>query len=794
MRLSLYSIGLVLAISVSSFGDEISFNRDIRPLLSNHCFACHGPDSKHREADLRLDVEEDAKADAIVAGNPDKSELIARIFSDDDDARMPPPELGKDLTETQKDLLKRWIAEGANYEPHWAYVKPKRAPAPELSAEVVAATRPLGEIDRFLFARLIKENLSPSKPTDQVTLIRRLSFDLTGLPPTPSEVDAFVNDTSPKAYEKLVDRLLASPRYGERMAVVWLDLVRYADTVGYHGDQDQNIAPYRDYVITSFNENMPFDQFTREQLAGDLLPQPTTSQLVASGYNRLLQTSHEGGVQPKEYIAIYAADRVRNVSAVWMGATVGCAQCHDHKFDPYTAKDFYSLAAFFDDLDDTQHFKSGTNSLPTRREPEISVPGKDQATKVAELDIQIEAVIAKVKVATKEEKPELEKLLKELQTQRQNIVKTFSRTMISKPLATPRVTRILPRGNWLDDSGPIVQPAIPEFLGSVHTVAQDKQGNRATRLDLANWLTSAEGGGPLTARVMANRLWAICFGSALAADLDDFGGQGEPPVHPELLDYLAMELLESDWNMKALLKQMVMSQAYRQSSVSTPKLRDRDPLNRLYARQSRFRLPAEMVRDNALAASGLLVNAQGGPSVKPYQPPGYYRHLNFPTRKYSAHSDDRQWRRGVYVHWQRQFLHPMLKAFDAPSREECTAERPQSNTPLAALTLLNDPTFIEAARVLAESSIRDGGDSFNSRLDMIYRKVVSRTPDSFERDVLKTLYDSSKQQYEKDPTAAKNVISIGLKSAASGLDPAEVAGWTTVSRAVLNSNETITRN
>ncbi len=381
--------GTMLVTGLLSTADEpippISFNRDIRPMLSDKCFYCHGPDPEHRQADLRLDVEANAKEYAIVEGEPEESELFVRIASDDTDQVMPPAASGKKLSGDEIKLLRRWIEQGAEFEPFWAYVPPQRHVIPE----VMDAAWPNGWIDRFLLARLEKQGMRPSAETDRVTLIRRVSFDLTGLPPGPEEVTAFVEDPDANAYEKVVDRLLASQAYGERMAIYWLDLVRYADTVGYHGDQDQNISPYRDYVIDAFNENMAFDQFTREQLAGDLLPEAGVDQRIASGYNRLLQTSHEGGVQPKEYLAIYAADRVRNISSVWMGATVGCSQCHDHKFDPYTLTDFYSLAAFFADIDEAQHFTKGTNALPTARPPEIKVLSKRERRQIEQLEQKI---------------------------------------------------------------------------------------------------------------------------------------------------------------------------------------------------------------------------------------------------------------------------------------------------------------------------------------------------------------------------------------------------------------------
>ncbi len=589
-----------LTASAEDTGPAIDFNRDIRPLLSDKCFYCHGPDSGHRQADLRLDMEADAKDYVIVEGMPEDSEFYSRIISEDADLRMPPVSSGKELDDQAIQLLRLWIAQGAKYDAFWAYVPPKRHVVPKVNN----GEWPANWIDQFILSRLDAEGISPSADADRVTLIRRLSFDLTGLPPTPAEVKSFIADSDEGAYERVVDRLLASPRYGERMAMYWLDLVRYADTVGYHGDQDHSISPYRDYVINAFNDNLPLDQFTREQLAGDLLPDASIDQKIATGYNRLLQTSHEGGVQPQEYLTIYAADRVRNVSSVWMGATMGCCQCHDHKFDPYTMADFYSMVAFFADIDEAKHFSKGTNALPTARPPEISVLTKNQRQEIAELerrraDIQ--------KNDGRDDGEEREEELKQIDLQVQQIQKTARRTMITVSVE-PRTIRVLPRGNWLDDSGPVVEPAIPAFMGQLGV-----SDRRATRADLADWLTDVETGvGGLTARVFANRFWYLLLGVGISRSLDDLGGQGEPPLHPELLDNLAVEFHESGWNVKHLMKTIVMSRVYRQSSMGSAELRARDPYNRLYARQSRFRLPAEMIRDSELAIAGLLVEETGG--------------------------------------------------------------------------------------------------------------------------------------------------------------------------------------
>jgi hypothetical protein len=726
--------------------DEIDFNRDIRPLLSQNCFACHGPDQHKRKGKLRLDTREGSRK-VIAPGDLSKSELIARIMSGDQEERMPPVKEGKKLDAKQIELLRKWVLSGAQYSEPWAYVPPKPHAIP------VTADKEWGSnwIDSYVLSGIESEGLKPSPDADPATLVRRLHFDLTGLPPKPGVVESFTLAANRGAtYEELVDALLDSQHFGERMAVYWLDLVRFADTVGYHGDQDHNITPYRDYVIDAFNLNLPFNRFTREQIAGDLLDNPTIDQQVATGYNRLLQTSHEGGVQTKEYLAIYAADRMRNLSAVWMGATLGCAQCHDHKYDPYTTRDFYAMSAFFADIDEVQHFKVGSNSLPTKRPPEIKV--------LSRRDRDLLAGLEAVKPRTKD-----------IEKQIAGVKSRERLTMVTRSIK-PRVIRVLPRGNWLDESGDIVDPAVPAFMRQL-----DTGGQRPTRLDLANWLTDVENGiGGLSARVFVNRLWYLFFGEGVSRSLDDFGGQGLPPANPGLLDRLAVEFYRAGWDIKHMVKLLVMSRAYRQGSIATEEMTRRDPLNRLFAHQSRYRLPAEMIRDNALALGGLLVLDYGGASSKPYQPPGYYRHLNFPQRKYRQHSDSRQYRRGLYVHWQRQFLHPMLKAMDAPSREECTARRARSNTPTAAMVLLNDPSFVEAARAFAQRIITEGGNTRKSRMQYAYGLALSRMPDEQEHRILEKLW-------------------VAVHDEASG-EEADLLAWHAVARALLNCSEINTRN
>ncbi|MDA1013866.1 MAG: PSD1 and planctomycete cytochrome C domain-containing protein [Planctomycetota bacterium] len=788
---------LLLSQTVTAQTRDVSFNRDISPLLSDRCVFCHGPDDKQREADLRLDLKSVLTAKAsegrvIVPGQPDRSVLMERITSEDPDFRMPPLDSGKKLSKHEIQLFRDWIKSGAKWEEHWAWQKPRKHEVPKVGDENWSWTW----IDKFISERLDQERISPSDDADAVTLCRRLYFDLIGLPPAAADVDAFIsavkNDRR-KAIAELTTKLLESDHLGERMAVYWLDLVRYADTVGYHGDQDHSITPYRDYVIDAFNDNIRFDQFTREQLAGDLLPNSTVDQKIASGYNRLLQTSHEGGVQIKEYLAMYMADRVRNLSGVWMGATMGCAECHNHKYDPFTAKDFYSIGAFFADLDEAQHFKVGGNSLPTKRPPELTVHTKRERARLAELD----AVIARVKDAiAKSERPEDQALHKgkliALEKEKAELLKAKRPTMVSVSIK-PRTIRILPRGSFLNETGPVVEPAVPEFMGRVD--ADGKDGKRATRLDLANWLTNLEtGAGGLTSRVFVNRVWYLLFDSGLTQSLDDFGLQGDPPEHPELLDNLAISFIESGWDVKKLVRDVVTSRVYQQSSTASEELRTTDPKNRLYARQSQPRLHAEFVRDYALAVGGILNREIGGGAVKPYQPAGYYRHLNFPTRKYAAHRDTRQWRRGVYVHWQRQFLHPMLQAFDAPRREECVARRATSNTPASALVMLNDPTIVEASRAFGQRILIEGGKSFDERLRFAFRAALSRGPDAEEQTVSKEFIAATLAEYEKSPKDAAELCGVGLSDVPPGVDIKELAAWTNLGRVILNLSEAITRN
>jgi hypothetical protein len=797
--LALVSICILFGNAAGANEDVVPrFNRDIRPILSDRCFSCHGNDVGKRQAELRLDTEEGATEWAIIPGDAESSEVISRVSSNDPEYRMPPADSKKPpLTPEQVQLFRRWIDAGAKYEPHWAYIPPERGDVAASLRDTKASLGetglrewPRNEIDRFLLAKMQAHSIAPAGQADRVTLIRRLYFDLIGLPPTLAEIDEFVHDKRADAYERIVEKLLASQAYGERMASWWFDLIRFANTVGYHGDQDHRIAPYRDYVIKSFNDNLSFNQFTIEQLAGDLLENPTMWQLVATGYNRVLQTTHEGGAQDGEYRAKHLADRVRNFSEVWLAASMGCAECHDHKFDPFTQRDFYSLGAILVDVDVYGSFeKTAGNSLPTERPPEMLAWTLPVYEKIRALDEKIakrEADFAKGLFKGKWDEPHDE--LIDLKHERLDLEQQFVPTMITRAAAKPREIRILPRGNWLDQSGDVVQPQIPHVFGALEV-----EDRRVTRLDLAQWLV--DGKNPLAARVFVNRLWHRYFGIGLAKGLLDLGSQSEWPHHPDLLDWLAIEFVDSGWDIKHMVRLMVTTSAYRQSSLPRPDVEAIDPENRLVARQTRHRLDAEQIRDNALAVSGLLVRRVGGSEfARPYQPAHYYAHLNFPEREYKPSTDDNQFRRGVYVHWQRQFLHPWLLAFDAPTREECTAQRNISNTPSAALVLLNDPTFVEAARGLAARILTEAQGDDNQRLRWAWRTVLGRDPKSEELELLLQLLTKHRAYFTDHSKDAEAFLSVGISKRPENLPTGELAAWTSVSRALLNLNEAISRN
>ncbi len=816
---------------------KIEFNRDIRPILSNNCFVCHGPDNNLRKAKLRLDDEKDAHTKVIKKGDPLTSELFRRLVTDDPDEKMPPAKSKKQLTKAVIQLIHDWIEQGAKYEPHWSLIAPRKHEAPQVKNKGWIKN----DIDRFVLAQLDKEGIAPSPEADPRTLVRRLYFDLIGLPPSPEEVEAFAKDYSganrEAAYEELVDRLLKSRHFGERMAVHWLDIVRYADTAGYHSDNNRDVWMYRDWVIDAFNKNKPFRAFAIEQIAGDLMPNATNDQKVASGHNRLLQTTEEGGSQPKEYTAKYASDRVRNFSTAWLGLTLGCTECHDHKYDPFTTKEFYKLAAFFADIQETAVGRQQQTSIMTpEQQGQIKKFDADIAAlqkKLADLPIDLSKEIAAWEMDIKEKGTkgllkeivailnvetdkrnlkqkealttyyrtiapafaQTQKEINEAQGKKTNLLKTIPATLVTTAV-TPRMVRVLKRGNWLDDSGEVVLPNVPASLPSMK-MEPDKT-KRATRLDLANWLVDADN--PLAGRVFVNRLWMLLIGQGIVKTADDFGALGSWPTHPELLDWLAIDFVASrererpeGGDIKRSIKQMVLSATYRQSSKGTPELRQRDPYNQLIARQGRFRLEAEFVRDNALAISGLLVPKIGGPSVKPYQPAGYWRYLNFPPREWLNDKGESVYRRGLYTWWQRTFLQPSLLAFDASNREECTVERPRSNTPQQALVLLNDPTYVEASRIFAERIYRSSRKT-PGRINGAFKLALQRDASGEEIGILTKLYEQHRTHYEANAMEADAILGVGQTAASKDVPAAELAAWTSVARAILNLHETITRN
>lgn len=756
-----FACGLVFTLAGSSaFAEKPDFNRDVRPILSAKCFACHGPDEKSREADLRLDTATGIQADldghrAVVPGKPEQSALVKRIESPEESLRMPPAESGLKLSAQEKKTLRKWIESGAEYQVHWSFQIPQQADLPDVS-HPAWPTQPL---DYFVLARLEKSGLTPTEPSDRYQLIRRVSLDLTGLPPTPAEADVFVKDDSPKAFEKVVDRLLKSPHFGERWARMWLDFARYADTKGYEKDRPRVIWRYRDWVIEALNNDKPYDQFTREQLAGDLLPNATAKQQLATAFHRNTMTNDEGGTDNEEFRVAAVKDRVDTTLQVWMGLTMGCAKCHSHKYDPITQRDYYEFYAFFNQTEDADR---GDDA------PLLLSPTKEQRAKLAELETRLQSVM-KSKAD--------QKAIKQARDAIANLKKTFPKIPIMRdlPANKKRSTRIQDRGNFLSPSD-AVESAVPTVFGN-----WPKQAPK-NRLGVAEWITQPDN--PLTARVMVNRVWARLFGVGIVETEEDFGAQGLPPSHPLLLDWLAVDFRENGWSLKHLLKTLVMSATYQQSSVVTPERLKHDPNNRLLSRGPRFRLSAELVRDQALAASGLLSEKIGGPSVMPPQPPGVWKSTYSALKWKNAQGPDR-YRRGLYTYWKRTSPYPSMIAFDAGSGEVCQVRRVRTNTPLQALITLNDPVFLEAAGALAQQMSQTKGD-FNQQIAHGFRKILIRPPADEERDRLVKLYQSLKTDYESNPDAAKILLqSAGLKTG----DAAMVA----VANVLLNLDETLTK-
>jgi hypothetical protein len=765
----------------------IDFARQIRPILSENCFRCHGPDAEERKARLRLDTREGALGrlrkgrHALVPGKPAEIELIARITAVDSAQRMPPAKTNKHLTAEQIDLLRRWVEQGAKWSEHWAFVVPRR---PDLPA-VQDRAWPKNPLDGFLLSRLEKEGLKPSAQADRERLIRRVTLDLTGLPPTPAEVDAFLADGSPMAYEKVVDRLLRSPHYGERLAVDWRDAARFADTHGYHIDSGRDMTRWRDWVIEAFNTNMPFDQFTIEQQAGDLLTGASLSQKIASGFNRNHMINFEGGAIPEEYHTAYLVDRVNTTATVWLGLTVACAQCHDHKYDPISQKDFYRLYAFFNNVPENGLDGSRGNAAPV-----LKTPTREQQATLARLDAQIKETKKELSTATAHEAATFKDRLKKLRQEKTKLESSFPTTMVMQEMPRSRDTFLLIRGQY-DKKGEKVTAGVP---GSLPPLPKGAPGNR---LGLARWLVSPDN--PLTARVIVNHYWQMFFGTGLVKTAEDFGARGQLPSHPELLDWLAVEFRESGWDVRRLVRLIVTSAAYRQASVLTPSLRSRDPENRLLARGPRLRLQAEFIRDQALAVSGLINREIGGASVSPYQPAGLWQELasradsgNWTAQVYKQSHGKDLYRRTMYTFWKRASPPPTLVTFDAPDRETCVVRRARTNTPLQALVLMNDPTYIEAARKLAERLMREAKSS-EERISLAFRLTTGRQPQAAEMAILQKVFNAQLAVYQKDSKAALKLLAVGESPRDVCLEPAELAAWTALANVILNLDETVTK-
>ena len=945
------------ATCLAAAEEPIRYSRDVARILSNNCFACHGPDENERKGGLRLDTYEGATAQlrsgntAIVPGDPDAGTLLERILTHDPDDRMPPPDKGAALPEKSIAILREWIAQGANYETHWSFEKPERPEPPAVSGE------PRSPIDQFVQARLEQEGLMPNPEASREVWLRRVSLDLTGLPPTREEREAFLADTESGAYERVVDGLLASPHFGERWAQMWLDIARYADTKGYEADRPRTIWPYRDWVIDALNDDMPFDQFTAEQLAGDLLPDPTLEQRIATAFHRNTMTNDEGGTDNEEFRTAAVVDRVNTTMEAWMGITMACAQCHTHKYDPITIREYYQVFDFFNQSADADTFPvespvlrtpseehqvkmdalrdesrdarrvlknavdpggtrtkaeefvwgswyqlgpirctdyntalhtdfvpEGPVDLASRRLDEsiywqgapdivdgqvyavteensayyfyrtIEVPrttaaelsfGSDDGLRVwlngaliAESDEPrgaaadqnvvmagllpgVNTLLVKVvnggaggglyfalknadhppalgellasnpddrteeQRAAFEQYQEARALVARLDQEKQRLESSIPEIPVMEDLPEDqrRVTRIFERGSFLNP-GDEVSAEVPQVF---HEFPEDAPRNR---LGLAQWLVSEEN--PLTARVMVNRVWERLFGNGIVASQEDFGTQGEWPTHPELLDWLAVEYMDQGWSLKKLCKTITLSGTYRQSSAATPEKLEKDQYNRWYSRGPRFRLPAELIRDQALRVAGLLSDKMHGPPVMPPQPDGVWQIVYSGDQWRNSKGEDR-YRRGLYTYWRRTSPYPSMMAFDATSREVCTVKRTRTNTPLQALVTLNDPVYVEAAQALARRAVEEGGVSMRRRAQWLFTTALGRVPSRDELDALLTLYRAEHAHFREDEEAALAMATKPIGPLPEDEDAHTLAAWTVVGNAVMNTDEFLSK-
>jgi hypothetical protein len=748
----------------------LDFNRDIRPILSENCFYCHGQDGNKREADLRLDDRQAAiDAGAIVPGDTGSSVILERIHSTDADVVMPPPDSNRRLSAEQKQLLDRWIREGAEYAPHWGFVTPERPEPPAVNRRTWIRNL----IDTFVLAKLEAVGLAPSPEADRPTLIRRLHADLVGLPPTPAEVDAFVADASPDAYEQLVERLLASPHYGERQALAWLDAARYADSNGFQQDGDTWQWIWRDWIVTSLNADMPFDRFAIEQLAGALQPEATLEQKIATGFNRNHLLNGEGGAIAEEQRFNNLFDRVDTTATTWLGLTLACAQCHDHKYDPLTMVDYYGRLDAFNRVPETgapTRFSARIRVAP----PVVELPDESLRRRMKELG----ELLAAYGEESPEETARLQKELADLKADK------LPRVMVMSD-AKPRKTKILDRGDYLSPKGDPLEFLPPAFLPPL------PEGLPRNRLGLARWLFLPEH--PLTARVQVNRMWQQFFGTGIVKTTEDMGVQSEYPLHMALLDWLAVEFRARGWSQKAIHRLLVTSAAYRQSGRVTPEHLATDPENRLHARAARFRMPSLVLRDVALSAAGLLDRRVGGPPVYPYQPDAIWESLAITKERdftYPISSGSDLYRRSLYTFWRRTVSPANM--FDTANRQTCSVRASRTSTPLHALTTLNDPTWVEAARVLAERSMTSAAD-LDGRLSHAFRQVVARRPSDYDLNALRTAYARQRELYAADPAAARQLVAVGASPRDDSRDPVEHAALTNVCLAILNLDEALTR-
>ncbi|MFT7638666.1 MAG: hypothetical protein ACI9G1_000391 [Pirellulaceae bacterium] len=833
---------ILFAFETTTHAEEpLQFNRDVRPILADKCFYCHGQDPSKRKGELRLDVRDAAvAAEAFVSGDAASSALIERITATDPELIMPPPDSNRLLTAEQKELLRRWVNEGAAYETHWAFVKPERLVPPAVKNEAWVRN----PIDRFVLAKLEAAGMSASPEADRATLIKRLSIDLIGLPPTPQDVAAFIADGDPRAYEKLVDRLLGSRHYGERMALPWLDAARYADSNGFQQDGDTWQWIWRDWVAQALNDDLPFDQFTIWQLAGDLLPNATTEMKIASGFNRNHLLNGEGGAIAEEQRFVNLFDRIDTTATTWLGLTMACAQCHDHKYDPLTQKDYYSLLDAFNHVPE-----SGTPQRQSSRirvaAPFLELPSEENKAKLAEFEAAMKALEDEARPFTdaayaawrtglyadgepadgKDLPRNLTSLLQKPAAERtepdkQSIVSQLRRFFDDKVKSSvvsklpqmvqheatrkalneykgdqiprvmvmsderPRATHILDRGEYLKPLEK-VSFATPAFLPPT------PDGAPANRLGLAQWLVSPEH--PLTARVQVNRIWQYYFGIGFVKTAEDFGVQSEYPVHKDLLDWLAVEFRENGWSMKKVHRLIVTSATYRQSSRVTQEQRQSDQENRLYARASRFRMPSVILRDWALASSGLIDPRIGGAPVYPYQPDAVWEALAITKERdftYPTSSGADLYRRSLYTFWRRT-VGP-ANMFDASNRQTCRVRSATTSTPLHALTTLNDPTWVEAARILAKLCLK-ADETLDGRLNLAFRRVCCRAPSERDLEHLRRAYHKQLEIFTDNPDAAKALLSTGQTARDDTLNAVEHAALTAVCLGVLNLDEALTR-